>query len=315
MTDLPTSPAELSLLCRRIEVHARKLADDADRQVFEQRPESVRDAAKAAVSCLYFHGDKDAERLSGVMRKMVSLIAPEIHRLMYEQGDRVAYRVVVGDPDDPDYEEPEPDEPPPTVRTEPPAPGPAERRIDALLESLGGPLPKAEVTPEDMSEIFAPDEEPALTTTQANLLAFLHAHPRGFGADRLAHAVDNITDGHASDSVIAVYRAALGVLLERGLARKHGALVLAKDAPDPVEDTAPTGFSDDEKTRIRQHLGYAHIADPHTVVLDDLRATPRSTAAEIAKRTELPVKDVRQALRALPVVGEGKTRGRRYWVK
>lgn len=96
MTHLPRSPAALAKLCRRIEVHARKLADEQERKTFDTRSDEVQNAVREAVGGIYL-GDKLEPRLW----RIVELLAPEIATLMSDQGSDVAYRVLhPGDEDE-----------------------------------------------------------------------------------------------------------------------------------------------------------------------------------------------------------------------
>lgn len=93
---LPTDPSELAALLRQIETHASNMAAELDRKAFEQRPESVRDAVDRAVYSLYHYGGNgDADR---ALEYIVALLAPEISKVLIDDGPDAAYRVL--HPDD-----------------------------------------------------------------------------------------------------------------------------------------------------------------------------------------------------------------------
>lgn len=89
---LPNDPSELAALLRQIEAHASNMAAELDRTAFEQRPESVREAVDRAVSSLYFYGSNgDADR---ALEHIVALLAPEISKVLIDDGADAAYRVL-----------------------------------------------------------------------------------------------------------------------------------------------------------------------------------------------------------------------------
>lgn len=92
LMNIPDNPSELAALLRQIEKRAGELADEQDRATFQQRPESVRAAVDRAVYSLYYYGGNgDADR---ALEYIVALLAPEISKVLIDDGPDAAYRVL-----------------------------------------------------------------------------------------------------------------------------------------------------------------------------------------------------------------------------
>ncbi len=95
MTDLPNTPSELSALLRAIAEKATSLADEQDRVAFVQRPDEIQEAIKEAVSCLYLYGEGHGNhKAAGCLARIVGLLAPEVHRVIVDEGIEAANRVL-----------------------------------------------------------------------------------------------------------------------------------------------------------------------------------------------------------------------------